>query len=84
MPKTQMQQFLSIPKRVFSVRLDTAYFVENWKLITKNTIAKYFLLLQITIHIFFSIDWSMNNAMDKPKKTQSLYTQMQPLSQTHL
>ena len=34
----------------------------------KNTVAKYFLLLQITIHLFLSLGWSMNSAMDQPKK----------------
>ena len=49
--------------------LDTAYFDENWKFITENTIAKYFLLLHITIHPFLALGWSMNSAMDKPKNT---------------
>ena len=47
---------------------------------TENTVTKYFLLLQITIHPFFSLGWSMNSAMDQKKKKkktqgkQTLYT----------
>ena len=53
-----------------SVRLDTIYFTKNWKLIAKNTVTKYFLLLQITIHLFLSLGWSMNSTMNEPKITQ--------------
>ena len=34
------------------VYLDTVYFAENWKLITKNTVAKYFFKMQNTDHTF--------------------------------
>ena len=50
------------------MHLDIAYFAENWKLIIENNVVKYFLLLQITIHTFLSLGWSMNNAMDQQKK----------------
>ena len=40
-------------KRTLWVCLDTVYFVENWKLITENIIAKYFLKCKNTIHFFF-------------------------------
>ena len=53
-----------------SMRLDTIYFIKNWKLIAKNTVTKYFLLLQITIHLFLSLGWSMNSAMNEPKIMQ--------------
>ena len=51
-------------------RLDTAYFAENWKFIAENTVVKYFLLLQITVHPFLALGWSMNSAMNQPIKTQ--------------
>ena len=44
-----------------SVYLDTANF-------TENTVTKYFLLLHITVYAFLSLGWSMNSAMDQPKK----------------
>ena len=46
---------------IVSVSLDTVYFAEN-------TVTKYFLLLQIIIHPFFSLGWSMNSAMDQGEK----------------
>ena len=59
-----------------SVHLDTANFAEN-------TVTKYFLLLHITVYAFLSLGWSMNSAMDQPKKkkkkTKSQKTQPQPL-----
>ena len=56
---------------ILSVRLDTAYFAENWKLIVK-TVAKYFLLLKFIVHPQFALGWSMNSAMDQPKKCNLL------------
>ena len=38
---------------------------------TENIVTKYFLLLQITIHPFFSLGWSMNSAMDQQKKKKN-------------
>ena len=69
------------------MHLDTTYFVENKKLITKNIVAKYFLLLQITIHPFLLLGWSMNSAWTSKKKTtqgkrmqtQLLYTNLDVL-----
>ena len=58
-----------------SVHLDTANSAEN-------TVTKYFLLLPITVYAFLSLGWSMNSAMDQPKKkkkTKSQKTQPQPL-----
>ena len=52
------------------MHLDTTYFVKNKKLITKNIVAKYFLLLQITIHPFLLLGWSMNSAWTSKKKKQ--------------
>ena len=43
------------------MRLDITYFAEN-------TVTKYFLLLQITVHVFLSLGGSINSAMDQPKK----------------
>lgn len=35
---------------------------------TENTVTKYFLLLQITVHPFLALGWSINSATDQPKK----------------
>ena len=66
------------------VNLNTFYFIESWKLIIENTVVKYFLLLQNTIHTFLSLDSSTNSAMRPAKKTAN-YTNMDAAAtQTHL
>ena len=54
-----------------SVYLDTANF-------TENTVTKYFLLLHITVYAFLSLGWSMNSAMDQPKKKKTKSQKTQP------
>ena len=55
---------LSFEGFIISVRLNTAYFAENWKFIAENTVVKYFLLLKFTVHMQFALGWSMNITMD--------------------
>ena len=72
-----MLKLLQKQINILSVRLDTAYFAKNWKFIAKNTVTKYFLLLQITLHPFLALGWSMNSATDQPKKKKNARKQMQ-------
>ena len=52
----------------FRVCLNTAYFAENWKLITENTIAKYFLKCKTLFTHFCTLAGPWTVPWDQPKK----------------
>ena len=59
------------PNKALCVRLDTVYFTENWKFITGNIIAKYFLLLHICLPVFST--WLVYEQCREPAKKHNLY-----------
>ena len=59
-------------KGVFKYRL----FVENWKLITENTVEKSFLNHKTLLLHLLGVNWSMNSAMGLAKKTQNAHSSL--------